>query len=30
MKNLDSYSVPDIQDYFECTLKKHCGKAVNP
>ena len=25
-----SYSVPDIQDYFEYILKKHGEKAVNP
>ena len=24
-----SYSIPDIQDYFECVLKKH-EKKVNP
>ena len=25
-----SYSIPDIQDYFECIFKKHGVKAVNP
>ena len=25
-----SYSVSDIQDYFEYILKKHGGKTVNP
>ena len=25
-----SYSVSDIQDYFECILKKHGEKTVNP
>ena len=25
-----SYSIPDIQDYFEYILKKAWGKAVNP
>ena len=25
-----SYSISDIQDYFECILKKHGEKAVNP
>ena len=25
-----SYSVPDIQDYFECILKKHEQKTDNP
>ena len=25
-----SYSVSDIQDYFECVLKKYGEKTVNP
>ena len=25
-----SYSISDIQDYFECILKKHGEKTVNP
>ena len=25
-----SYSIPDIQDYFEYILKKHGEKTVNP
>ena len=25
-----SYSVPDIQDYFECILKKHGQQTDNP
>ena len=25
-----SYSVSDIQDYFECILKKHGKKTINP
>ena len=25
-----SYSTSDIQDYFECILKKHGEKTVNP
>ena len=25
-----SYSISDIQDYFECILKKHEEKTVNP
>ena len=25
-----SYSIPDIQDYFEYIFKKHRGKTVNP
>ena len=26
----ESYSIPDIQDYFEYILKKHGKKTVNP
>ena len=25
-----SYSMSDIQEYFECILKKHGGETVNP
>ena len=34
MKNLnylmESYSTPDIQDYFEYILKQHAEKTINP
>ena len=34
MKNLnylmESYSTPDIQDYFEHILKQHAEKIINP